>query len=727
MKLSFIATSAAVVFLFLLLPLAQAAVLYEVIDLGTVAGAFRSEARGINQQGEVWGENFNSDFPYFVWKNNTNYGVAKPAEVATMALYGRNDAGQFAGNFSYSISARDISFFGPPAWPQLTVTNFAPRGLNRDAIVAGSTSVKVETFPGSGVLVLVNRPATVAGKILTRLPSLAGDNGWVDADGVAINDSGVVVGSSGTSNNVKHAFLWDGAMLDLHTLGTRSNSVAVALNNNGTVVGYMYNFLGFREPFIWTPSNGMTALTLPSGYSTGQPLGLNNRGDVVGVAGSGSAVLWTNGVMTDLQNVIATSPAWDLDGAYGINDAGEIVGYGKNGGLTKGFLLRPLNMPPAQFKIELLDPADPAVSNVFTGTGVTTDPDTLNRLSIRRSGVATDAASALVVRMSTTNSGTLTLSLRADGGATGVTGNPVMDGSISRVEGAAGFDSLGEHTVSTAQGPRAYLLYRAPEIFHRTNTSDSLRPQRIIGMQARFQPDIGAVVTQTVSIVLVRPPLIVLHGVWSDRAQSFAGFETRFQQEEPGVQIFGPSYPNSISFAGNATEIPRALGNARNAFREQNFASTRADIFAHSMGGVLSRLYAGRADYKRPENYQRGDINRLVTIDSPHRGAIFGDAIKSAFTWLDLHDLASVHAVLAIEMSLHGMPPELGAGEDLLTTSLAISNMNQRATEVAAHVIVGDFSFGVDLKTLRPEPTICYAVWYGAGCTQYRWTERYGY
>ena len=202
-----------------------------------------------------------------------------------------------------------------------------------------------------GVLVLVNRPATVAGKILTRLPSLAGDNGWVDADGVAINDSGVVVGSSGTSNNLKHAFLWDGAMLDLHTLGTRSNSVAVALNNNGTVVGYMYNFLGFREPFIWTPSNGMTALTLPSGYSTGQPLGLNNRGDVVGVAGSGSAVLWTNGVMTDLQNVIATSPAWDLDGAYGINDAGEIVGYGKNGGLTKGFLLRPLSVPPAQFKI----------------------------------------------------------------------------------------------------------------------------------------------------------------------------------------------------------------------------------------------------------------------------------------------------------------------------------------------------------------------------------------
>ena len=76
---------------------AEAAVLYQVVDLGTVAGAFRSEARGITQQGAVWGENFHTDFPYFLWFNNTNHGVAKPAEVPTMALYGMNEARQFAG------------------------------------------------------------------------------------------------------------------------------------------------------------------------------------------------------------------------------------------------------------------------------------------------------------------------------------------------------------------------------------------------------------------------------------------------------------------------------------------------------------------------------------------------------------------------------------------------------------------------------------------------------
>ena len=50
MKLSFASTSVAGVCLFLLLQPAQGAVLYEVVDLGTVGGAFRSEVRGVRHQ-----------------------------------------------------------------------------------------------------------------------------------------------------------------------------------------------------------------------------------------------------------------------------------------------------------------------------------------------------------------------------------------------------------------------------------------------------------------------------------------------------------------------------------------------------------------------------------------------------------------------------------------------------------------------------------------------------
>lgn len=708
MKAFIIALSVAGIWLLLPIQSARGTVLYQVVDLGTVNGAFRSEARGINQNGEVWGENFNSDFPYFLWFDNTNHGIAKPAEVPTMALYGMNEERQFAGFFSYSQPARNTVFLGSPLRPQsLNQTNFSPRGVNIHGDVVGITAIKVEIYPG-GPLALVNRPALVHGKQLTILPSLAGSTAWLNAEATAINDSGVIVGWSATSSNVTHAFMWDGAMHDLHALGSRSNSFAVAVNNNGTVAGYTYNYSIYREPFVWTASNSMTALSLPGGYTTGQPLGLNNRGDIVGVADS-SAALWTNGVMTDLQTVIPTSPSWDLDGAYGINDAGQIVGYGKNGGLTKGFLLQPTNVPPVQFKIELLDPGDPSATNALAGATVTTNTAILNALTIRRAGVAADGASRLLARVTTTNHGTVTLSLRAADGAAGVTGDQTEDGGVGNVGGYGGFTlSLTRYetsTENTAQGIRAYALYHAPDIFHRTGGGydDSALFQRTIYLQAVFTPDSGPAATQSVAIAIARPPLIVLHGIWSDSDLAFGGFIKAFRADEASLQLFDPDYPNAISFASNATVVPDQIANACIALREQNFACTRADIFAHSMGGVLSRIYAGRADYKRPENYGLGGINRLVTIDSPHRGAIFADAVNRVFNWLDSYGMTDVHEKMAKEMTRRHMPPELGAGYDLLTASPAIADMNQRVTDVATHVIVGDFTLEVNLKTL-PQP-----------------------
>ena len=688
-------------------------VLYSVQDLGTVNGATRSEARGITQQGEVWGENFNTAYPYFLWYDKTNHGVPKPTEVGTMALYGMNEGREFAGHFSYSLPARDIVFLGMPFHLlSLNQTNFSPRGVNFQGDVVGITTIKVEIYPG-GPLAPVTRPAFVRGNQLTVLPSLAGSTAWLNAEATAINDNGVIVGWSATTNNVKHAFLWDGALHDLHTLGTRSNSVAVAINNNGAVAGYRYDYFVNREPFLWTAASNMVALPVPGGYTSAQPLGMNNRGDLVGVAdsGTGSAVIWTNGVMTDLQNVISNSPAWDLDGAYGINDAGQIVGYGKNGGLTKGFLLQPTNVPTVQFKIELLDPGDPSATNALTGVRVTTNTAILNALSVHRVSLAADGAARLLVRVSTTNHGTVALSLRAADGATGVTGNQSEDGGVGNLGNEYGGPTFflprqDMPTANTAQGIRAYALYRAPEVFHRAGngTADAALYQRTIYLHAVFTPDGGgAAATQSVALAIFRPPVVVLHGVWSNPDDAFGGFMQKFRQEELGVQIFAPQYPNAIAFADNDTEVIKAIRNARTAYREQNIACARADIFAHSMGGVLSRLHAGRADYERAENFGRGDINRLVTIDSPHRGSIFGDAVKRTFNWLDIYDMHSLHVEIALLMSIEGMPPELGAGEDLLTTSVAIADMNQVTTDVASHVIVGDFTLGVDLKTL-PAP-----------------------
>ena len=68
--------------------------------------------------------------------------------------------------------------------------------------------------------------------------------------------------------------------------------------------------------------------TLP-GDAISQALGINGRGQVVGLScgGSGcSAFLWENGVMTDLNALVEPGSAGHLVFGNDINDAREITG-----------------------------------------------------------------------------------------------------------------------------------------------------------------------------------------------------------------------------------------------------------------------------------------------------------------------------------------------------------------------------------------------------------------
>jgi probable HAF family extracellular repeat protein len=75
---------------------------------------------------------------------------------------------------------------------------------------------------------------------------------------------------------------------------------------------------------------------------------VNDRGEVVGVsvegnAGEGfpSAFLWRNGEMFDLNALIPADSPMHLAIAAGINEAGEIVGFGFTAGGVHAFLAVP--------------------------------------------------------------------------------------------------------------------------------------------------------------------------------------------------------------------------------------------------------------------------------------------------------------------------------------------------------------------------------------------------
>ncbi|HHO58989.1 MAG TPA: DUF3466 family protein, partial [Thiotrichales bacterium] len=124
-----------------------------------------------------------------------------------------------------------------------------------------------------------------------------------------VNDLGQVVGR-GWPNQIGQAFLFDnnGVNQNLGTLVTNGQSQANAINNNGQVVG-------------WASSSSNARV----------------------------AFLYENGSMLDLCVLVdCTAKGWDFfEEATGINDNGDIVGYGSIGGVTRGFVISAVPVPAA--------------------------------------------------------------------------------------------------------------------------------------------------------------------------------------------------------------------------------------------------------------------------------------------------------------------------------------------------------------------------------------------
>jgi probable HAF family extracellular repeat protein len=188
-----------------------------------------------------------------------------------------------------------------------------------------------------------------------ELPPLPGD---VVAAATGINDNGQVVGASspicanaGVADSISaRIVLWqNGSVVDLGSLGGVQNNLAFAINNRGEVVGQA-DIAGDTtyHAFLWTKGKGMQDIGTLPGDVVSVALGLNNKGQAVGGSadanGNGHAVLWENGVITDLNTLICHGgSSLYLEYAGDINDRGEIVGQAidLNTGASPQFLAVP--------------------------------------------------------------------------------------------------------------------------------------------------------------------------------------------------------------------------------------------------------------------------------------------------------------------------------------------------------------------------------------------------
>jgi probable HAF family extracellular repeat protein len=275
---------------------------WHVTDLGALSGDCCSEASAINDRGVVVGYSSSMSGTHaFVWRRG------RMTDLGT--LDGRNSIATDVNNHGVVVGSSDVA--------GATHAFVWRHGRMTDLGTLGGTASRAAAVNDRGEVV---GESTTAGGNFHAFVWRHGrmhDLGTLD-DGYSVafdvNDSGRIVGRASVDGMNAVAVQWRrGTPRRL----TADYATATGINGRGQIVGYS---AGDFRSFVWYRGR-LTELATVPGATFSVAEAINDAGTVVGFSDY-SAWFWRRGEISVLPQLVSTS------GARDINNRGQIVGYG---------------------------------------------------------------------------------------------------------------------------------------------------------------------------------------------------------------------------------------------------------------------------------------------------------------------------------------------------------------------------------------------------------------
>lgn len=184
-------------------------------------------------------------------------------------------------------------------------------------------------------------------------------------------------------------------------------------------------------------------------------------------------------------------------------------------------------------------------------------------------------------------------------------------------------------TVTLAGQSYVFALYRSPPDFNRGG--DETARSRTATINMAFTPTSGGAVNQSVTLGIGRPPVVVIHDLWSnctswiDNTGSIMSSNIPPQNQPFTVSCASYDATSQKGLLANRTFVAEYVTQALEKQRQTGVAATQVDVIGHGLGGVLARRYVEEPSFARFDNFNAGTFNRLILMHTPNLGMRFAD------------------------------------------------------------------------------------------------------
>ncbi len=228
--------------------------------------------------------------------------------------------------------------------------------------------------------------------------------------------------------------------------------------------------------------------------------------------------------------------------------------------------------------------------------------------------------------------------------------------------------------------------YRVPGVFA-WEGQDAHRVELNITVRGKIVP---------CGFYLARPPVVLMHGLWSDAKTWEAMMEDLDQAGYLFVWPHNYRITHGKSFAENRDQARLAVEGAKWAARTRGYICKKVDVVGHSMGGILARYYMEGLS-SQPYHH---DIRKLITVGTPHSGSQIANLAIAARESTMAHTAAAIAGVDLFAPAITDLAVDSRAIDQVLN---APDHLHRYS--IPSHAIIGTLS-SVTVPNEKPFRTL---------------------